>query len=88
MTCPQCETHNAEPIERWTISGRKLTVPLVRMWACLNRECRHQWPRDFLSPIEALASPTCPDLPTPEVTYDSYKGSLSLSPSILDGNGH
>lgn len=56
MTCPKCRSHNAEPIESWTISGRKLTIPLVRMWACLNRECRHQWPREFSSPIDVITS--------------------------------
>jgi hypothetical protein len=79
MTCPRCQSHHTEPILSWTSSGRKMTVPLVRMWACLNRECRHQWPRELTSPIVGL---------TQEVVYDPCKGSLSLSPSILDGNGH
>jgi hypothetical protein len=57
MTCPQCETDRVEPIERWTIAGRKMTVPLVRMWTCLNRECRHEWPREVITSPIALASP-------------------------------
>ena len=79
MTCPKCKSHHAEPILSWTIFGRKMTVPLMRMWACLNQECRHQWPRELTSPIVGR---------TKEVVYDPCKGSLSLSPSILDGNGH
>ena len=88
MTCPKCRSHNAQPFESWTISGRKMTIPLLRLWACVNQDCRHQWPRESVSPIAALASPTCPDLPTQEVAYDPRKSSHSLSPSILDGNGH
>lgn len=61
MTCPKCLTHNAEPIESWTISGRKMTIPLLRLWACLNRDCRHQWPREFASSTVTLASPACSD---------------------------
>ena len=79
MTCPKCQTRNVESTVRWTISGRKMTVPLVRMWACLNRKCQHEWPRESTSPNVGL---------TQEAVYDSCKGSLSLSPSILDGNGH
>jgi len=56
MTCPKCRSHNAEPIERWTIFGRKLTIPLLRLWACVNRECRHHWPRELSSPIEGITS--------------------------------
>ena len=77
MTCPKCRSHDAEPIENWTISGRKMTIPLLRLWACLNRECQHQWPREITSPIMALVSPACPDLPTREVAYDPYQGSRS-----------
>jgi hypothetical protein len=88
MTCPKCRSHNAEPVESWTIIGRKMTLPLLRMWACLNRECRHQWPREFTSPIVTLASPPSPDQLTQEVAYDPRKSSLCMSPSILDGNGH
>jgi hypothetical protein len=47
MTCPKCRSHHAEPIQSWTISGRKLTTPLLRMWACLNRACRYQWSREL-----------------------------------------
>ena len=79
MTCPKCQSQNAEPIMNWTISGRKMTVPQLRMWACLNQDCRHQWPRE---------SPAPPDLLTQEVAYDPCKGSLSVSPSILSGEGH
>ena len=88
MTCPKCQSQNAEPIVSWTISGRKMTVPQLRMWACLNRECRHQWPREFISPSVALTSPACPDLLTQEVAYGPRKGLLRVSPSILDGKGH
>jgi hypothetical protein len=45
MTCPKCR-HDAEPIETWTTSGRKMTLPLLRLWACMNGECRYQWPRE------------------------------------------
>ncbi|HEY6262677.1 MAG TPA: hypothetical protein VIW47_13845 [Nitrospiraceae bacterium] len=55
MTCPKCRSHNAEPIESWTISGRKLTIPLLRLWACVNRECRHQWPRELTSLTQEVA---------------------------------
>jgi hypothetical protein len=70
MTCPKCQSQNAEPIVSWTISGRKMTVPQVRMWACLNLKCRHQWPREFTSPIVVPASVPCPDLLTQEVAYE------------------
>jgi hypothetical protein len=43
MTCPKCQSQNTESIVRWTLSGRKMTVPQLRMWACLNQECQHQW---------------------------------------------
>jgi hypothetical protein len=67
MTCPQCETHRVEPTERWTIAGRKMTVPLVRMWACLNRECQHEWPREFTDlSVAPTSSPQ-------EVAYDSHQ---------------
>jgi hypothetical protein len=88
MTCPKCQSQNAEPIVRWTISGRKMTVPQLRLWACVNLECRHQWPREFTSSIVTLSSPACPDLPPQEVAYDPYTGSLGVSPTILDGHGH
>lgn len=88
MTCPKCQSPNAEPIVSWTISGRKMTLPQVRLWACLNLRCRHQWPREFTNPMVALASPGGPELLTQEVAYDSYKDSRCMSPSILDGNGH
>ena len=55
MTCPKCLTRHAEPILSWTVSGRKLTIPVLHLWACVNRECRHQWPRDVSSPIQVVA---------------------------------
>jgi hypothetical protein len=70
MTCPKCSSQNAEPIVSWTISGSKMTVPQLRLWACLNRECRHQWPREFTSPTVTLPSPSRPDLKTQEVAHD------------------
>ncbi len=88
MTCPKCQSH-AEPIASWTISGHKMTIPLLHLWGCVNQDCRHQWPRDFTSPIVTLPSPPSPDqMPTQEVAYDPRNSSLSLSPSILDGHGH
>jgi hypothetical protein len=69
MTCPKCQSHHAEPIVSWTISGRKLTIPQVRMWACLNRDCRHEWPREVLTSPIILASPTSPDV-IQEVAYE------------------
>lgn len=68
MTCPKCRSHNAEPIESWTISGRKLTIPLLRLWACVNRICRHQWPRELSSPIDGITSQAYQlDSPSPAV---------------------
>ena len=78
MTCQKCQSHDAEPILSWTIVGRKMTIPALHKWACLNRECRHEWPREITSPIVALASPTSPDLLTPEVAYDPYKAAQAL----------
>ena len=57
MICPKCQSHNAEPIVNWTISGHKMTVPQLSVWACLNRECGHQWPREFTRPVVAPADP-------------------------------
>ena len=57
MTCPKCLSQNAEPFVSWTISGRKLTIPQVKMWACLNRQCLHQWPGEVTPPIVAPDSP-------------------------------
>jgi hypothetical protein len=65
MTCPKCQSHDAEPILNWTISGRKMTIPALHLWACLNRECRHEWPREIPTPIVAPAS-------LQEVAYDSH----------------
>ena len=62
MTCPNCHSTNAEPTVSWTISGRRMTLPQLRMSVCLNHDCRHQWPRERTSPVVALASPACPDL--------------------------
>jgi hypothetical protein len=70
MTSPKCHIHNAQPFESWTISGRKMTIPLVRLWACLNPDCRHQWPREFTSPIVTLAPPSGPGRQNQEVVYD------------------
>jgi hypothetical protein len=55
MTCPKCRSHNPKSIETWTLVGRKMTIPLVRLWACLNPDCRHQWPRDVSSPMQEVA---------------------------------
>lgn len=55
MTCPKCLTHHAEPIMSWTVSGRKFTIPAVRLWACVNQDCRHQWPREVSSPFQEVA---------------------------------
>ncbi len=46
MTCPKCQSQNAKPFMSWTISGRKMTIPQLRMWACANPTCLHTWPRD------------------------------------------
>ena len=46
MTCPKCLSHNAQPFESWTIVGRKMTIPLLRLWACVNSTCLHKWPRE------------------------------------------
>ena len=70
MICPKCRSHHSKPFESWTIVGRKMTIPLVRLWACLNPACRHQWPREASSPIVTLASPPCPNLQAQEVAYD------------------
>ena len=56
MTCPKCRSHNAQAFESWTISGRKMTLPLLRLWACLNPDCRHEWPREVITSPIALAS--------------------------------
>jgi hypothetical protein len=54
MTCPKCLTY-AEPIKSWTISGRKMTIPLLHLWACVNRNCQHQWPRELSDPLDQVA---------------------------------
>ena len=74
MICPKCQSQHAEPIVSWTISGRKMTMPQLSMWACLNRECRHHWPREFTSPIETPASLPRPDLLGREVLYGPSMG--------------
>ena len=51
MTCPKCQNPNAEPTVGWTLSGRKMSPPQVRLWACLNLNCRHEWPREITSPV-------------------------------------
>jgi hypothetical protein len=85
MTCPKCRSHHAQPFESWTIVGHKMTIPLLRLWACVNPDCRHQWPREFANPIVAFASPASPDLPTQEVAYNPC--SRGLSPSIPNCDG-
>jgi len=55
MTCPKCQTRHAEPILSWTVSGRKLTIPVLHLWGCVNRDCRHRWPRELSSPIHEVA---------------------------------
>jgi hypothetical protein len=55
MTCPKCLTRHAEPILSWTVSGRKLTIPVLHLWACVNQDCRHQWPRELSSPFQEVA---------------------------------
>ena len=67
MVCPKCQGQRAEPIVRWTISGRKMTVPQMRWWACLNLECQHQWTREFTNPTESPASLPRPHLMSQEV---------------------
>lgn len=44
MICPKCQSQNAEPFMGWTLSGRKMTIPQLRMWACVNPTCLHIWP--------------------------------------------
>ena len=51
MTCPKCQNQNAEPIVSWTISGRKMTIPQLPLWACLNPVCLHQWRREVSEAI-------------------------------------
>ncbi len=67
MTCPKCQSQNAEPILSWTVSGRKLTVPVLHLWACVSRDCRHQWPRVLTSPVHEVAQASLSG-PTPSVT--------------------
>lgn len=70
MTCPKCQSPNPEPTLSWTICGRKMTPPQVRVWACLNLKCRHEWPRELTSPMVVPASLTRPDRLTQEVSYE------------------
>lgn len=63
MTCPKCRSHHAQPTMSWTISGRKLTIPSVYLWACANQDCRYQWPREFHEVAQ-----DGPSRPTPSVT--------------------
>ena len=70
MTCPKCRSHNAQPFETWTSSGRKLTIPLLRLWACVNQDCRHQWPREVTSPMVTPNSPPRPDRLNQEIAYE------------------
>ena len=55
MTCPKCLTHHAEPITSWTISAHKMTIPRLELWACVNQDCRHQWPRDMSGVLQEVA---------------------------------
>ena len=55
MTCPKCQSQNAEPIVSWTISGRKMTIPQLPLWACLNPVCLHQWRREVSEAITQMA---------------------------------
>ncbi len=55
MNCPKCATCHAEATMNWTISGRKLTIPSVYLWACVNPDCRYQWSRELSSPIHDVA---------------------------------
>jgi hypothetical protein len=56
MTCQKCQNPNAEPTVSWTLSGRKMSPPQVRVWACLNLNCRHEWPREITSPVMAAVT--------------------------------
>jgi hypothetical protein len=46
MPCPKCQSQNATPFMSWTLSGRKMTIPQLRMWACVNPTCLHKWRRE------------------------------------------
>jgi hypothetical protein len=56
MTCPKCQSLDAEPSVSWTLCGRKMTPPQVPVWACLNLKCRNEWPREITSPVVASVS--------------------------------
>jgi len=84
MTCPKCRSHHAKPIERWTLVGRKMTIPLVRLWACVNQDCRHQWPRDVTSPIGTLASSSGPELQVQNDTPSAPQMSLTPQTKPVD----
>ncbi len=51
-------SHHAQPFETWTLVGRKMTIPMVRLWACVNQECRHKWLRELSSPSHEVAQAT------------------------------
>ena len=74
MTCPKCQSPKAEPILSWTISGRKMTLPRLPLWACPNLECQHQWPREFAGLTESPASLPGPDLLSQDVPYGPSMG--------------
>jgi hypothetical protein len=57
MTCQKCQSQHVEPIVSWTISVRRKIMPQLSMWACLNRECRHEWPREFTRFCRHLLEP-------------------------------
>lgn len=71
MTCPKCQRPNAEPSVNWTLSGRKMNPPQVRVWACLNLKCRHEWPREIISPI--VASVTANDTASAMQTFPRHE---------------
>ena len=56
MTCPKCQSLNAEPSVSWTLCGRKMTPPQIRVWACLNTTCGHEWPREITKHVMASVS--------------------------------
>ena len=67
MTCPKCQSPNAKPTLSWTLCGRKMTLPQLQVWACLNLKCRHEWPRELTSPVTASVS----DTPSATQTFPS-----------------
>ena len=64
MTCPKCQSPNAEQTIGWTISGRRLTMPQLQLWVCQNLECQYKWPRENATPIVAPGKDTTSDTQT------------------------